>query len=167
MSQIILNSSCSFNNFLINNTNQLVLLAALSVSQEPIKYSPTFFYGKSGSGKTHLLQAILKRFKEIHNKPALYVTADEFCRDAIFAIRNKEQQIFKDKYRNNELLIIDDFQLIADKPITQKELLIVLKEFQINNCSIIIAADQHPYWISGLDSDLAESCHGGLMFEIK
>lgn len=168
MSQTTLNSRYSFDNFVMNDSNQSALLAALTISQEPMKYNGLMFlYGKAGSGKTHLLRAILKRFKQIHKKPALYATADEFCKDAIYAVRNKQHESFEEKYRNNYLLIIDDLQLIAGKPFTQEELLIVLKEFQIKNFPIILAADRHPYLIPNLDDILRDSCFGGLMLEIK
>lgn len=167
MSQTTLNPRYSFDNFVMNDSNQLAFLAAITMSQEPMKYSPVFFYGKAGSGKTHLLQAILKRFKQIHKKPALYATADEFCKDAIYAVRNKERAQFEEKYRNNQLLIIDNLQFIAGKLATQEELIIVLKEFQIKDRPIILAADQHPYLIPNIDDVLRDSCFGGLMLEIK
>ncbi len=167
MSQTTLNSRYSFDNFVMNDSNQSALLAALTVSQEPTKYSPVFFYGKTGSGKTHLLQAILKRFKQIHNKPCLYVTSEEFMNDVMFSIRNRQRETLEQKYRNNSLLIIDDIQYLGGREVMQEELLIIMKEFQIKNLPIILVADRHPYLLPGLNDILRDSCLGGLMLGLK
>lgn len=167
MIQTKLNPRHTFDSFIINNSNESAFSAALMVAQEPMKYNPIFFYGKAGSGKTHLLQAILGKFKRVHKKPALYVTAEKFCKDLIFAVRNKQLESFDSKYRNNSLLIVDDLQLIADKPYTQLMLVTIMKELQVKDRPIILAADRHPYLISNLDDILRDSCFGGLMLEIK
>jgi len=157
----------SFYNFTVKHSNLDAFLAALSVIREPAKYSPLFLYGGSGSGKTHLLKAIAGEFKRVHQKPVLYATAEEFCQELIYAVRNKKRESFEEKYRNNQLLIIDDLHLIAGRQYTQEEFLIMLKEYELKNRPVILSANRHPYWIYRLESDLAESCHGGLMLEIK
>lgn len=135
--------------------------------REIMKYSPLFFYGKVGSGKTHLLKDIARSFKGIRRKTCLYTTAKDFTKDLIAAIKNHQKELFEQKYRNNSLLIIDDLQFLAGKFKTQEELLIVLKEFQIKDRQVILAADRHPKCIRGLSEELVDSCHGGLMLEMK
>jgi chromosomal replication initiator protein len=163
-----LNSGFTFDNFIVKDSNMLALSAMLAVGQESMEYNnPMFLYGESGSGKTHLLKSIVRKFKQANKKSVLYATADEFCADAIFAIRNGQRELFEKKYRNNYLLIIDDFQSITGKEKTQEELLIVLKELQIKNRLIILAADCHLNSINRLNDMLADFCHGGLMLEIK
>lgn len=157
----------SFYNFAVKHSNLDAFMAAFSVIQNPIKYSPLFLYGESGVGKTHLLKAIAREFKRIHRKPVLYATAENFCKELIFAIRNKQRESFDNKYRNNSLLIIDDIQFVAGRQTTQQELLTILKEFQVKDQPIILSANRHPYWIYRLEKDLAESCFGGLLLEIK
>ncbi len=169
MNQAKLNPHYTFNNFIVKDSNQSAFLAGLIAGQDPMKYSPLFFYGKNGSGKTHLLQSIVERFKQIHKKFILYVTAEDFLNDLMFGVKNGQEatESFWEKYRNNDLLIIDDLQFLAGKKSTQKRLLILMKEFQIQNHPIILSANHHPYHISGLDSDLAQFCHGGLILELK
>lgn len=134
-----------------------------AVIKEIMKYSPLFFYGKAGSGKTRLLKDIARRFKGV----CLYATAEDFVKDIIFFIKNHQKELFEQKYRNNSLLIIDDLQFLADKFCTQEELLKILKEFQIKDHRVILTADRHPKRIRGLSEELVDSCHGGLMLDIK
>ncbi len=153
----------------IKNSNELVYLAAASVIQEPAKYSPMFFYSKAGTDKTHLLKAIVKNFKKAHKKPALYITAQKFIGEFISSFRSgwEAMELFKQKYRNNELLILDDFHLLAGRYITQEQLLMMLKEFQAQNRQIILSANCHPNAIPGLNDILRDSCQGGLMLEVR
>lgn len=135
--------------------------------KELMKYSPVFIYGKIGSGKTHLLQAIAREFKKVHKKPCFYTTAENFSKDLIFAIRNRQKELFEQKYRNNGLLLIDDLQFLTGKFKTQEELLLILKEFQVKDRQIILAANCHPKCIMELNGELVDSCYGGLMLDIE
>ena len=135
--------------------------------KELMKYSPVFLYGKAGSGKTHLLQVIAREFKNVYKKPCLYATAEDFTKELIFSIRKGQKNLFEQKYRNNGLLIIDDIQFLAGKFMTQEELLLILKEFQIKDSQIILTANRHPKCIFGLHNELIDSCYGGLMLDIE
>lgn len=131
--------------------------------KEVMKYSPVFFYGKAGSGKASLLRYIAKRFE----KACLYVTAEDFLKDLASSIKNCQKELFRHKYENKNLLIIDDLQFLANKFYTQEELLKIMKEFQVKDRQIILAANRHPKHIRGLNKELVDSCYGGLMLEVK
>lgn len=135
--------------------------------KEIMKYSPLFFYGKTSSGKARLLKDIAESFNQINKKTCLYATAKAFSKDLLLAVKNRRVEQFQQKYRNNSLLIINDLQFLAGKVMVQQELLKILKEFQIKDHQIILAANRHPKCIPGLDKDLVDSCYGGLILEIN
>lgn len=139
----------------------------MNAVREIMEYSPVFFYGKAGSDKAAILQAITRESDEINEKPCLYTTAEDFLKDLVFLVKNGQKELFELKYRNNSLLIIDDLQFLAGKFWTQEELLRTLKYLQVQDRQVILFADRHPKSILGLNEDLVDSCYGGLILEIK
>lgn len=106
---------------------------------------------------------IVRQFEEETDKAALYADAREFLGDFVGAVRNRNRAWFETKYRDSDLLIIDNVQLIAGKEQTQEELLKVLKESQIRNNLVVLGFNRHPYLIQGLSEDLKGFSQGGLL----
>ena len=112
-----LNPKYTFETFVVGNNNRFAHAAALAVGKEPGKsYNPLFLYGGVGLGKTHLMQAIGNRILEDNPKSnVLYVTSEKFTNQLINAIKDSKTEIFRNKYRNIDVLLIDDIQFIAGK----------------------------------------------------
>ncbi len=168
----IFNDKYTFNNFVVGKSNQFVYAAARSVAEEPgIKYNPLFIYGGVGLGKTHLLHAIGNYIKQ--NNPKLnvvYVTCDKFTNDYIESLRsNKENsnQLFREKYRRCDVLMIDDIQFIAKKTATQEEFFHTFNDLYQNNKQIIICSDRPPEEIETLEERLRSRLKSGLIQDIQ
>ena len=157
----------SIDSFVAGSSAVAFFLVVSSVIKEPMQYSPIFLYGGAAAEKAYLLRSIVGKFKQAQRKPALYATAEQFLTDLMFSMRTRQKELFNQKYRNNNLLIIDGIQMFSGKERTQRELLITLKEFQVHERQIILTANSHPYYIKKFDNDLRDFCQGGLMFEIK
>ena len=115
-----LKSEYTFDNFIVGDSNRFAFTAARAVAEKPGKaYNPLFLYGKSGLGKTHLMHAIGNYILENSNKRVLYVSSEQFVNDYIYAVRNNDKNnfdridSFKNKYRNIDVLIIDDIQFLG------------------------------------------------------
>lgn len=144
-----LNPNYTFETFIVGNTNKFAYTAALSVAEKPGKsYNPLFLYGKSGLGKTHLMHAIGNYILKNTNKRVLYVTSEKFVNDFINTVRNKEKNSlelidnFKNKYRNIDVLLIDDIQFLEGASQTQQEFFHTFNELYNSNKQIIIASDR-------------------------
>lgn len=166
------NEKYTFNNFVVGKSNQFVYAAARSVAEEPgLKYNPLFIYGGVGLGKTHLLHSIGNYIKQ--NNPKLnviYVTCDKFTNDYIESLRsNKDNsnQLFRDKYRNADVLMIDDIQFIAGKKATQEEFFHTFNDLYQNNKQIVICSDRHPRDIETLEERLRSRFTSGLIQDIQ
>ena len=117
----ILNPSYTFDSFIVGSSNQMAYNASMAVASKPgILYNPLFIYGGTGLGKTHLLQAIGNTAIE-EGKTIIYVTIEQFMNDFTFSIKNKNMDHFRAKYRNCDVLLIDDIQFISGKEQTQEE----------------------------------------------
>lgn len=163
-----LNPRYTFEAFIVGPFNQLAHAAALAVVQRPgLTYNPLFIYGRTGHGKTHLIQAIGNTFKKSHtNKKVFYVTADRFTNDLVNAIRAGRAASFKDHYRQYDVLIMDDIQFIADKEKTQEELFHLFNSFHDNNKQIIFSSDQHPSTMPGFQERIKGRFSAGMVAEI-
>lgn len=167
-------SSYRFENFIVGDTNRFAKTAALAVAEQPGKvYNPLFIYGKSGLGKTHLMHAIGNFIKENSNLKVLYTTSDDFRNDftGIANLGNGENSLeyanrFKNKYRNVDVLIIDDIQYLVGAEKTQQEFFHTFNELQRNNKQIIISSDRSPEDLKLLEERLRSRFAWGLPVDI-
>ncbi|MBR4182254.1 MAG: chromosomal replication initiator protein DnaA [Lachnospiraceae bacterium] len=167
-----LNPSYTFENFVIGKSNQFARAASLAVAESPGEiYNPLYLYGDSGLGKTHLMQSIA-HFIHKHNpeKKVVYVSSDTFTNELIQAIRNKNDiqtnERFREKYRNIDVLCIDDIQFIIGKEATQEEFFHTFEQLYLNNKQIIITSDRNPKEMTTLDERIRSRFECGLMADI-
>lgn len=169
-----LESKYTFENFIVGNTNKFAQAAALSVAENPGKmYNPLFIYGNSGLGKTHLMHAIGNYIVEHTNKKVIYVTSDQFIQDFI-GINKKDSNgsnlsfidFFKDKYRNIDVLIIDDIQFLGGATQTQQEFFHTFNTLYSDSKQIIISSDRSPDDLKLLEERLRTRFCWGLTVNI-
>lgn len=164
-----LNPKYAFDNFVVGPNNQYAHAAAESVSQAPgTKINPLFIYGSTGLGKTHLLQAIGHYI--IKDKPflkVLYVSTQDFISEFINSIRNRTQESFQIKYRDVDLLLIDDIQFLENKEETQNEFFNVFNSLHGNKKQIVISSDRPPKQIATLADRLRTRFEWGMITDIQ
>ena len=168
-----LNKSLTFENFVVGDTNKFARTAAFAVAESPgTLYNPLFIYGKSGLGKTHLMHAIGNYISE-HNKDlrVLYTTSDDFRKDYTGIVSNTSNSIdyandFKDKYRNVDVLIIDDIQYLVGAEKTQEEFFHTFNYLHTNKKQIIISSDRSPEDLKLLEERLRSRFAWGLPVDI-
>ena len=169
-----LNSKYTFENFIVGNSNKFAHAAALAVAENPGKmYNPLFIYGKSGLGKTHLMHAIGNYISKNSDKKVLYVTSEQFVSDFI-GINKKDENgtnftyvdFFKQKYRNIDVLIIDDIQYLGGATETQKEFFHTFNTLYGDNKQIIISSDRSPDDLKILEDRLRTRFCWGLPVDI-
>ena len=156
-------------NYVVGGNNDVAVGAARAIIDNPgAVYNPLFIYGGSGYGKTHLIQAI---GNEIHDKypdmNVLYVTIEQFYGDFVYSIQNKKLENFKQKYRDLDVLIVDDFQFIQGKTESQNEFFHTFNLLYSNNKQVIIAADRLPSQIATVDPRLASRLTQGISIDIQ
>lgn len=166
------NKKYTFDNFIVGKSNHFVHAAMRSVAEHPSsKFNPLFIYGGVGLGKTHLLHAVGNYLKE--NRPELniaYVTCEKFTNDYIEAIGpNKSKSVFdfRAKYRNFDVLMIDDIQFISNKMGIQEEFFHTFNDLYQNNKQIIIASDRPPKDMAMLEDRLKSRFSSGLIQDIQ
>ena len=166
-----LRSEYTFDNFVVGSSNQLAQAAAYAVAQHPAElYNPLFLFGPSGLGKTHLLFAIMNEVKKLHpNFNILYVTSEEFTNELIdaLALRQNRNLAFKEKYRNVDMLLVDDVHFIAGKYSVQEEFFHTFNALYNEKKQIILTSDRPPRDISYLESRLQTRFESGLMADIQ
>jgi len=164
-----LNPKYVFETFVVGPNNQLAYATAISISKAPGKnYNPFFIYGESGLGKTHLLQAIGNAIAgEKSFLKVLYTSIEQFMNEFIQSIQNNTQQSFKIKYRNVDVLLIDDIQFIQNKEGTQEEFFYTFEDLYKNSKQIVISSDRPPKEISHLAERLRTRFEWGLQADIK
>lgn len=169
-----LNSKYTFENFIVGQSNKFAHAAALSVAEDPgRRYNPLFIYGNSGLGKTHLMHAIGNYIAKNLNKRVLYVTSEQFVSDFI-GINKKDEtgtnfnyvDFFKQKYRNIDVLIIDDIQYLGGATETQKEFFHTFNNLYNENKQIIISSDRSPDDLKILEDRLRTRFCWGLSVDI-
>ncbi len=162
-----LNPRYVFETFIVGKTNELAHAAAQAVASRPgVAYNPLFIYGGVGLGKTHLLQAIgneLLRTQKIKN--CIYVTCEKFTNDFLNSVRTGSAKEFKNRYRNVDLLMIDDVQFIAGKERTQEEFFHTFNELHQANKQIILSSDRPPKAIS-LEERLKSRFEWGMIVDV-
>lgn len=167
-----LNPNCTFDNFVIGETNRFAATVGLSVAEQPGKvYNPLFIYGKSGLGKTHLMHAIGNFIKENSNKSVLYVTSDTFVTEFTSLYKKNEDKYeselsFKDKYRNVDVLIIDDIQFLGGANKTQDEFFYTFNFLHQGQKQIIISSDRSPDDLTILEDRLKTRFNWGITVNI-
>lgn len=163
-----LNPRYTFDNFIVGSSNDLAYAASRAVADFPgKKYNPLFLYGGAGLGKTHLMQAIGNEIiKKDPSARVLYTTTESFVSEFLDSIRFKKQG-FSDKYRNVDVLIIDDMQFIANKEKTQDEFFHTFNDLHQNNKQIIISSDKPPKSIPTLTDRLRSRFEWGMSIDIQ
>ena len=164
-----LNPKYTFETFVVGNNNRFAHAAALAVGNEPSKsYNPLFLYGGVGLGKTHLMHAIGNRILENNpNTNVLYVTSEKFTNQLINAIKDNKNEFFRNKYRNIDVLLIDDIQFIAGKERVQEEFFHTFNSLYEDGKQIIISSDKPPRDIQFLEDRLKSRFEWGLLADIS
>ena len=163
----ILNPSYTFDSFVVGPSNQMAYNASLAVANKPgIQYNPLFIYGGTGLGKTHLLQAIGNHALE-KGKTVIYVTIEQFMNDFTFSIKNKNMEHFRAKYRNCDVLLIDDVQFLSGKEQTQEEFFHTFNELHNAKKQIVMTSDRLPSQIAGLVDRLRSRFEWGLTADVQ
>lgn len=169
----IFNDKYTFDNFVVGKSNEFVFAASRAIAESPgKKFNPLFIYGGVGLGKTHLMHAIGNYIRQ--NSPFLkviYVTCEQFTNDYINSLRgnNKDKSIsnFREKYRNVDVLMIDDIQFISKKTETQEEFFHTFNDLYQNKKQIVIASDRPPKDIATLSDRLVSRFTSGLIQDIQ
>ena len=164
-----LNPRLTFENFVVGSSNQMACGASQAVANSPAKaYNPLFLYGQSGLGKTHLMQAIANQaIRQNPNLQCAYLTSEQFTNELIDSIHHKTMNEFKQKYRNVDILLIDDIQFIAGKRSTQEEFFHTFNAMHDNHKQIVITSDRPPKEISDLEDRLVTRFLWGLIVDIQ
>ena len=164
-----LNPKYTFESFVIGENNRFAQSAAYAVSEAPgTAYNPLFIYGGVGLGKTHLMHAIGNEIlRRSPNKKVLYVTSEKFTNDFINGIRDQSNEKFREKYRNIDILLIDDIQFIAGKEGIQEEFFHTFNAISENKGQIVLTSDKPPKDINPLEERLKSRFEWGLMVDIS
>ena len=164
-----LNKKYTFQNFVIGESNRFAHAAAVAVAESPAEnYNPLFIYGGVGLGKTHLLHAIGNRIKENDpNKRVLYITSESFTNEFIDSIKSGQNNTFRDKLRNIDVLMVDDIQFIGGKEGTQEEFFHTFNHLYHNDKQIVLSSDRPPKDIRTLEERLRTRFEAGLMCDIN
>ncbi len=163
----LLNPRYTFGAFIVGKSNQLAHAASLAVSENPGRiYNPLFLYGGVGLGKTHLMHAI-GHAGELVGLNVLYVTSEKFTNEIINAIRFQKTEEFRAKYRQIDILLVDDIQFIAGKESTEEEFFHTFNSLHDANKQIVVTSDRPPKAISSLQDRLRSRFEWGLLADVQ
>lgn len=164
-----LNPKYTLSSFVVGPSNELAFAAATAITESiGKKYNPFFVYGGVGLGKTHLIQAIGNEVLAKYNKKVRpkYVSSEQFTRDIVWGLRNDRIESIKKKYRDVDILIIDDIQFIGGKEKTEEEFFHTFNALYENNKQIIISSDRPPSSLPTLQERLRSRFEGGLITDV-
>lgn len=159
----------TFDRFIVGSSNRFAYNAAVAVAEDPGKsYNPLFLYGESGLGKTHLLYSIYHTIKEQHpDYQIIYIKGDEFTNELSEAIRLRNTDAFRQKYRDKDLLLVDDIHFIAGKEQTQEEFFNTFNNLYEAGKQIVLTSDRPPSDMLRLEDRLRTRFEWGLMADIQ
>ncbi|WP_022885418.1 chromosomal replication initiator protein DnaA [Glaciibacter superstes] len=164
-----LNPKYSFDNFVIGQSNRFAHAAAVAVAEAPAKaYNPLFVYGESGLGKTHLLHAIGHYAMSLY--PGIrvrYVSSEEFTNDFINSIANNRGSLFQSRYRNIDILLIDDIQFLQGKAETQEAFFHTFNTLHDHNKQVVITSDLPPKHLTGFEDRMRSRFEWGLITDVQ
>ena len=165
---IQLNNKYSFDSFVVGPSNHFSHAASLAVAQSPAKaYNPLFIYGSSGLGKTHLMQAIGHVVQENSNASVCYLSSEQLLNEYIDALQKKALLAFRKKYRNTDLLLIDDIHFLGGKERLQEEFFHTFNALFENHKQIVMTSDRPASEIAGLEHRLVSRFEWGLVTELE
>lgn len=158
----------TFENFAVSSSNQMAWAAAEAVSKTPgSAYNPLFLWGGVGVGKTHLMNAVgFSVIQKNSSAKAFFCSGEEFTNDIVEGIRNKTTQVFRDKYRRLDVLMVDDIQFLAGKDAVQEEFFHTFNAVTIAGGQVILTSDRPPSEISKLEERLRSRFEAGLIVDI-
>lgn len=164
-----LNPKYTFENFVIGSSNRFAHGAAVAVAENPARaYNPLFIWGGSGLGKTHLLHAAGNYSQELRSDLRVkYVSSEEFTNDYINSLRDDRQESFKRRYRNLDVLMVDDIQFLEGKESTQEEFFHTFNALHQANKQIILSSDRPPKQLTTLEDRLRTRFEGGLITDVQ
>ena len=164
-----LNPKYSFDNFVIGGSNRFAHAAAVAVAEAPAKaYNPLFIYGESGLGKTHLLHAIGHYAESLY--PGIrvrYVSSEEFTNDFINSIANNRASVFQSRYRDIDILLIDDIQFLQGKESTQEAFFHTFNTLHDHNKQVVITSDLPPKHLTGFEDRMRSRFEWGLITDVQ
>ncbi len=163
-----LNPRYTFDAYVVGPFNEVAHAASQAVIKEPgITYNPLFIYGTTGCGKTHLIQAVGNHIKKQNsNKKVFYTTSERFGTNIVNAIQQNNIQNVKEKYRQYDVLLMDDVQFLSGKDKLQEELFHIFNSLYENNKQIIFSSDRHPSYISDLTDRLRSRFGQGMIIDV-
>ena len=155
--------------FVVGDSNRLAYTAATHVIESPANhYNPLFIHGGCGLGKTHLIQSVCNAVTQRHpHMRWRYVTGEEFTNDYVFAIKSREMDAFHSRYRNLDVLVIDDVHFLANKRATQEQFLHTIKSIDAAGKQIVLASDAHPKMIGHFSESLVSRFLSGMVVRIE
>lgn len=165
---VLLNPAYTFDNYVVSDNNKLPFSAAIAVAEKPARsYNPLFIWGDSGLGKTHLMHAIGNYAQQLQpNLKIKYVSSEEFTNDYINSVRDDRQESFKRRYRDLDILMVDDIQFLQGKEGTQEEFFHTFNALQQANKQIVLSSDRPPKQLTTLEDRLRTRFQSGLIADI-